>query len=93
MSLDLSKVEVGSSVVVGIQTGISSKTNKPYTFFNIITRQQTNDGSINFKGDQVYIPGSNTFGVELFKCYVFLFTGNGNYKNLYQVVEQKIGDK
>ena len=89
MSINLDNVKVGSSVVVGIQSGISSKTSKPYTFYNVITRQQTNDGSVCFKGEQIYLPSANVFNVELGKTYLFLFVGNGQYKNLHQVVEEK----
>ena len=86
---DFNSVEIGYSVVVGIISGVSSKTNKPYTFYNVITRQATRDGSLCFKGEQVFVDGNaNAFPVEMFKAYMFLYSGNGNYKNLVQVVKQ-----
>lgn len=82
-------VEVGYSLVVGISCGKSSKTGNDFTIYDTITRERDNsDGTLKFKAGQVFCNGIKPFPVDLFGSYMFLYSGNGNYKNLCQVCKQ-----
>ena len=82
----LSKVKVGYSLVVGVFTGTSKNSGKPYEIFHLITRNNTE--KLSFSCENVFNNDPGKFDVNLFDICSFLYCGNGNYKNIAQVIKQ-----
>lgn len=83
----LKDLKVGYSYVVGVIKGVSSKTGKPYEIFNVVTRINEND--INCKVEQVFNFNVGLFPVAVGDKVQFLYSGNGNFKQICQVLHQK----
>lgn len=83
----LKSINVGYSLVVGVMKGVSSKSGKPYEMFSLVTR--INDKDSNCKVETVFNFDVGKFPVGIGDKVMFLYSGNGNFKNIVQVLKQK----
>ena len=82
---ELKKLKVGYSFVVGIHKG-KTKKEQDFELFNLVTR--ISDKDFNCKVEQVFNFDVGRFPVALGDKVMFLYSGNGNYKNIVEVLKQ-----
>lgn len=86
----LKNIKVGYSLVVGIVKGNTKKDGKPFELYNLVTRISDKDN--NCKVEQVFnfdVHNGAAFNIALGDKVMFLYSGNGSYKKIVEVLKQK----
>lgn len=82
---ELMNLNNGYSIILGHKKGVSSTSGKPYEIFSVVTKVNDNNTTV----ENIFNNNVGQFPISIGEKVMFLYAGNGNYKNIVQVVKQK----